>query len=192
MKPTITSLLISTLLLGAGLSAQAQGTTTPPPPEPPMHQMGHGGPMKGHWGRMDPAKMEAMHAKHMAELKTRLKITPAQESAWTTFSAAMKPPVRADRKDDRPDRAEMDKLTLPQRIDKMRELRAKHAAERQTAMEQRENAAKTFYAGLNDEQKKVMDAEHSRMAKAMEHMRGRRHGDGHKAPPAAPAAPASR
>ena len=186
MKPQFPSLLLGALMLGAGFSAIAQNAP-PPPPEAPMH---HKGPM-GHGGRMDPAKIEAMHTKHMAELKTKLKITPAQEAAWTTFSAAMKPPTgMVERKGDRPERAAMDKLTMPERIDKMREFRAKHAAERQAAMEQRENAAKTFYGSLNDEQKKVMDTEHSRMARAMEHMRDRRHGDGRKAPPAPPVPPA--
>lgn len=140
--------------------------------------MHHMGPM-GH-GRMDPAKMEAMHAKHLADLKARLKITPAQEGAWTAFSGAMKPPTRGM---DHPDRAALDKLSTPERIDKMRELRAKHHADRQAAMDQRDQAVKTFYATLTDEQKKVMDAEHARMDKATERMHdGRHHGDDKKPP----------
>lgn len=47
----------------------------------------------GRMGRMDPAKMEQMVARRAADLKAKLKITPAQESAWTSFTAAMKPPA---------------------------------------------------------------------------------------------------
>lgn len=185
MKPHSLKILLSALIAGAGFAALAQ--TPPPPPEPPMH---HGGAMGHHMGRMDPAKMQAMHAKHMAEFKARLKITPAQEASWNSFSDAMKPPAKPM---DRPDHAALDKLTTPERIDKMREFRAKHMAERQAAMEQRENAIKTFYASLSDEQKKVMDAEHQRMKKAMEKMREHR-GEPKKppTPPTPPAAPAGK
>ena len=193
MKPVFPSFLatttLSALLMGAGFAAQAQNAP-PPPAAPgasasaagdraPVHHMGHG-------SRMDPTKMDAMRAKHLADLKGRLKITPAQEGAWTTFTSAMKPPARTM---DHPDRAAMDKLTTPERIDKMRELRAKHHADRQAAMDQRDQAVKTFYATLTDEQKKVMDAEHARMRKEMERRHeGRR--DGSKMPPPPPAAPA--
>jgi hypothetical protein len=190
MKPVFPSLLakttLSALLMGAGFSALAQ--TPPPPPPPgdhaPMHHMG---PM-GH-GRMDPAKMEAMHTKHLADLKTRLKITPAQEGAWTTFTGAMKPPAQTM---DHPDHGAMDKLSMPERIDKMREFRAKHHADRQAAMDQRDQAAKTFYATLTDAQKKTMDAEHTRMGKEMERMRDGHHKDGKKAPPPPAAAAAAK
>lgn len=192
MKPVFHSLLakttLSALLIGAGFSTLAQNA---PPPAPadhmPMHQMGPMGKNMGH-GRMDPAKMEAMHAKHLADLKTRLKITPAQEGAWNTFTAAMKPPARTM---EHPDRAAMDKLTTPERIDKMREWRNKQHAEHQAAMDQRDQAVKTFYGTLTDEQKKVMDAEHARMGKEMERMRDGHRMDGKKAPAAPPAAPAA-
>jgi len=178
MKPVFPTLLVSALLMGAGFAATAQ--TTPPPAapadHPAMHQMGHG-------GHMDRARMEAMHAKHLAELKAKLKITASQEGAWTTFTDAMKPPAHTmQRPDHAAMRAEMDKLTTPERIDKMREMHAKHQADRQAAMDQRGQAVKTFYASLSDEQKKVFDAEHARMAKQMEHMREGHHKDGKKAP----------
>jgi periplasmic protein CpxP/Spy len=61
----------------------------------------------------------------------------------------------------------MDKLTTPQRIDKMREMRT----QRMAAMDKRMDATKTFYAALSPEQQKTFDAEHK--------MRGGRHGGGH-------------
>jgi protein CpxP len=191
MKTGMKSLLIAGLLANAALIAQAQ--TTPAAAAPPMapassakmahgmhHEGGMHGGMKGDMkgsmqGRMDPAKMQAMVAKHLAELKTKLKITAAQEGAWGTFTEAMKPP--AGMTPARPDRAEIDKLPLPERIDKMRALRAQHMSDRQANMEKREDAAKAFYATLNADQKKTMDAEHSKMM----HRWGdrMRHGMGH-------------
>ena len=66
---------------------------------------------------MDPAKMQSWMDKRNASLKAVLKLTAAQEGAWTTYTAAMTPPVGM--MGTRPDRAEMEKLTTPERIDKM-------------------------------------------------------------------------
>jgi protein CpxP len=55
-------------------------------------------------------------------------------------------------------RAEMEKLSTPERIDKMKALRAQRDAE----MDKRATATKTFYAALTPEQQKVFDAQHMR------------------------------
>lgn len=119
-----------------------------------------GGMMEGHGGHMgmhgDPAKMQARMDKHHAELKAKLKLQPNQEAAWATFTAAMKPNFdKADRPDPKKMREEMDKLTTPQRIDKMQGLMEK----RQGEMKKRAEAVKTFYAQLNAEQQKTFDKE---------------------------------
>ena len=111
-------------------------------------------------GRHDPAKMQAMIAKHQAELKAKLKITPAQEGAWTSYTAAMQPPAHARPTPEQ--RAEFDKLTTPQRIDKMKEMRTQRMAEMNAAMDKRGEATKTFYAVLSPEQQKTFDAEHKK------------------------------
>lgn len=152
MKKRILSVLMAGLLSSAALVAFAQADDM-------------GGHMQHH--PMDPAKMEQMHARHLAELKAKLKITPEQESAWNTFSSAMKPPTDAMK---RPDMAELDKLSTPERLDKMQALRKQHMAAMDSAMEQRDQATKTFYAALNAEQKKIFDNEHARHAKKMHHM----------------------
>lgn len=95
--------------------------------------------------------MAQRHAKHQAELKGQLKLTAAQEPAWTAFTTAMQPterPARLDRQD-------MEKLTTPERIDRMRAMRAQHAAE----SDRRGEATKTFYATLTPEQKKTFDTQ---------------------------------
>lgn len=94
---------------------------------------------------------QAHRAQRLAGLKDQLKLTPAQEPAWTTFAAAMQPgerPARLDRKD-------MDQLTTPERIDRMRALRAQHAAE----ADRRGEATKAFYATLTPEQQKTFDTQ---------------------------------
>jgi len=132
-------------------------------------------------GRHDPAKMQAYLSKREAAMKAKLKITPAQEGAWTAFTAAMQPPtsIGAD-KDVRPaseQRAELDKLTTPQRIDKMREIRSQRMTAMMALMDKRGEAAKTFYAALNPEQQKVFDAEHMMRGGFDGHGRGGHHGD---------------
>jgi len=107
---------------------------------------------------------QAHQAKRMAALKDQLKLTAAQEPAWATFSTALQPGERTARLD----RKDLDKLTTPERIDRMRALRAQHAAE----ADRRGEATKAFYATLTPEQQKTFDA------KASRHHRGGPHGDG--------------
>ena len=118
MKSVFKPVLIATLLATAGFAAFSQS---------PMRgdcgdMMGAGGPMQQgmrqeRMGKMDPAKMQSWMDKRNASLKAVLKLTAAQEGAWTTYTAAMKPPVGM--MGTRPDRAEMDKLTTPERIDRV-------------------------------------------------------------------------
>lgn len=177
MKSGFKSLILAGMLASAGFASFAQtAATTTPDARPPMAGassahgggMGHGDRMGMRGHHMDPAKMQAMVAKHQTELKAKLKIGADQEGAWTTFTAAMKPPSGwTDHK--RPDRAEMDKLTTPERIDKMHAMRAQHMADMTATMDKRDEATKTFYAVLNADQKKTFDAEHARMGR---HHRG--------------------
>jgi hypothetical protein len=168
MKTVLKSFLLSSLLATAGLSAYAQSPMSMGDHGPMMHE---GGMMhRGGHGRMDPAKMEAMVSKHLAELKTQLKITAAQEGAWTTFTSVMKPPAMAMAK--RPDHSEMDKLSTPDRIDKMSALRKQHMAEMQVTMDKRDEAVKALYTTLSAEQKKTFDAAHAKMRARFEKRRG--------------------
>jgi periplasmic protein CpxP/Spy len=153
MKTSFKTLTMATLLAAAGLTAYAADTSTAP--AAPMD----GSHAKEHGRRMDPAKMEAMHAKRSAELKAKLKITPQQEGAWNDFVAAMKPPARDAA--NRPDRAALEKMTTPERLEKMKAMRTQHMSEMNAAMEKRDAATKTFYAALTPDQQKVFDAAHT-------------------------------
>ena len=157
---TLKSLVLAGLLATLGASAMAQGAPAAPPAGPAVagKPADHHG---DHMGRHDPAKMQAMMAKHQAELKAKLKITPAQEGAWTSYTAAMQPPVHGARQTPE-QRAEFDKLTAPERIDKMRAMRTQRMTDMSAAMDKRGDATKTFYAALTPEQKKVFDTEHKK------------------------------
>ena len=155
--------VLAGLLAAASAGALAEGPTTPAP----AAQSNAAGPQAGHrmTGRHDPAQMQAWMAKRQAEMKAKLKITPAQEGAWTAFTAAMQPPARM-RGGERPmaaQRAELDKLTAPERIDKMKALRTQRMSEMNAEMDQRGDATKAFYAALSPEQQTVFDAEHRKM-----------------------------
>jgi protein CpxP len=162
-------LLVAGLLASMGLAAMAQ---TPPPEAKggPMATQGVGHPMHG--DKVDPAKMEARHNEHLAKLKAKLKLTAAQEPAWTSFTATMKPPMHSKAEHDAM-QADMAKLTTPERIDKMQA----HKAERDADMSQRAEATKAFYAQLSAEQKKVFDTETARHMHAPHGDMG--HGMGH-------------
>lgn len=141
-------LLIASLLAAAGVSAQAQ----------PMGGGPQSGPMMGHHHRMDPARMQQAMAQRQADLKAKLKLTPAQEGAWSAYTASMQPPAdmatRMDPETRRKLHEEMAALSTPQRIDRMNAMKAQRDAE----MAKRHDATKTFYAALTPEQQKVFDA----------------------------------
>lgn len=154
-------LLLTGLIATFAAAAMAQTTPAPAPEGKPA--------MQHRMGKHDPAKMKEFIAKRQAELKQKLAITPAQESAWTAWTAALQPPAT---RPERPNREEIAKLTTPERIEKMRTQRA----QRQSLMDKRADATNTFYATLSAEQKKVFDAETVRFAGGGRHGG---HGGGH-------------
>ena len=176
---SINVLLLAGIMATAALAATAQ-TVTPAAPAAsatPTYPGGHHG---DRMGRHDPAQMQARMAKHQADLKAQLKLTPAQEGAWSAFSASMQPPAHGARMTQE-QRAEMDKLTTPERIDKMRAMRSQHMAEMNASMDKRGEATKTFYAALDADQKKVFDSQRigNGPMNGMRGQGGMGHGSGH-------------
>ena len=137
----------------------------------------HGDMRHERMGKMDPAKMQARMDQRAAALKTQLKLTQAQEGAWTTFSTAMKP--TGAMLANRPDREQLAKLSTPERIDTMQALHSKRMTDMTSAMTQRGEATKVFYAVLTPEQKKVFDASTTRHFGRDGRMGGQR---GHQGP----------
>ncbi len=74
------------------------------------------------------------------------------EGAWTTFKMAMTPPAVLP---DMPRHEEFEKMTTPERIDRLHSLRVQRAQH----MDTREVATKAFYATLTPSQRKVFDLE---------------------------------
>lgn len=158
MKTNLKISLVAGLMLAAGLaySQAPMGGGQCDMTGPHGYMQGQGKNHRG-MGKMDPAKMQArMDARHAA-LKAQLKLTPAQEEAWTTYVANHKP--AAGMKGMAAAMPDLAKLTTPERIDKMKELRTQHMGEMTAAMDKRAEATKTFYAVLTPEQQKVFDAQ---------------------------------
>ena len=167
----LSRIILAGLLASAGTAAMSQAPITPL--AAPM-AAGRNGGLSEHMSRHDPAKMQAWRAKRQADIKAKLNITPAQEGAWTTFIAAMQPPARGARPTAE-QRAEFEKLTTPERIDKMRDMRSQRMSGMTTAMDKRGEATKVFYAALAPAQQKVFDSEHANRG----HHGGGRGGYGH-------------
>lgn len=167
------SLLGSAALASSGAFAQAPAAPTAPTAA--TAQADHGGRKADH-KRMDPAqrmqRMQEHRAKRMAELKTKLKITSAQEGAWSSFTGATQPP--AGPRPQRMDRAEFAKLTTPQRIERMQA----RQAERSAMFAKRADATKTFYAALTPDQQKTFDAETAHFGRGGHGPHGGRWGHG--------------
>ena len=159
MKQSHKHLIAAGLLAGLAFASGAQTQPAAPGAGPTP------GATREHHGPFDAARMQEHTARRQAQLKQKLQVTPAQEGAWSAYTAAMQPPANFRR----PERGEFDKLTTPERIDRMRAMRAARAAE----MDKRADATKAFYAALSPEQKKIFDAE----AGPRQHAR---HGHGHR------------
>ena len=149
MRHNFRTIVLTGLLATAGIGSAIAQTTPAPAPQTAPSANPQGGP----GGRMDPARREARMQKHFAEMKAKLRITAEQEGNWNTFVASMRPP-EGGMKGQRPDRAEFARLTTPQRIDKMREMRARHQAE----SDRRGESIKAFYATLTPAQQQTFDA----------------------------------
>lgn len=148
LKP-LHSLLLAGLLASVSVIATAQQTAPPTPG--PANAAAH----NEHRMHHDPGQRQAFMAKRQTELKEKLKITPAQESAWATYSASSQQPAGASW---RVDRAELAKLPTPERIDKMRALRTQRMTEMNAYLDKRGDATKALYAALSPEQQKLLDA----------------------------------
>jgi periplasmic protein CpxP/Spy len=87
--------------------------------------------------------------KHQERLHTILQLSSTQENAWKSYQAQIKPQDKAEH----PDMAELSKLNTLQRLDKMEAW----DKERDTRQAERAKAVRSFYAQLNDAQKKAFD-----------------------------------
>ena len=136
--------MISGFIAAAALSSAVYAA--PPAPE-------QGGPDRG--------GMQGMHQDHQggdfkeriarrqAALHDKLKLTGNQEAAWKTYIAAATPPAPPAR----PDRAQWEKMSAPERMEKMMTM----MKEREGHMATHLAAMKTFYATLSPLQQQIFN-----------------------------------
>jgi periplasmic protein CpxP/Spy len=111
------------------------------------------GPMGASFGGhgRSPEKIAQHFEKRQSDLHDKLKLNASQEGAWKTYVARIKP----QEPQQRPDRAEMEKLPAPERMERMYGF----MQENEKRMADRIAATKEFYAVLTPEQKKIFDEE---------------------------------
>ena len=100
--------------------------------------------------RGQPADFAQFHAERNERLKTILQLQPQQEAAWEQYVKATTPAPRAERQ---APRADLRKLTTPERLDLAQKMRKEHTAH----AEQRDQATRSFYNSLNPSQQKAFD-----------------------------------
>jgi len=159
------SIAAAALLAACGIAAQAQ---TPPPPPPGAPHMQQGG-QEMHQRMQE--RMQQHMQRRMERFKRILQIAPNQESAWNTWTAAMRPNPAAMEQRHRM-HEEFARMSTPERLDRMRQMRAQRGAE----MDRRADATKAFYAQLTAPQQKAFD---EISLKFMHGKHGRGHGEHH-------------
>ncbi|WP_287882021.1 Spy/CpxP family protein refolding chaperone [Aquitalea sp.] len=149
--------LIKSLLI-VGLLGGAAATT--------VHAMGKGDDcpmgdkgMSAHMWQMDPAKRQAMMEQHLQMLHDRLKIQPAQETAWKAYVDAMKSAQAPAMPMAKPD------ATLPEQMDGRVKMMQQHL----DMMQKHVAATKALYQKLSPEQQKQFDQEARHMRDGMQH-----------------------
>lgn len=158
-------------LAGSTLAVQAQEARNATTSEK-QAQEGHGhkhghkhgtlhGAKHGNWAERQAQRTQKLH--------DALKLTPAQEGAWASYSTAIKPAAKAPRGE----RGAWKTMAAPERMEK----RLAMARQRVEMMEARLAATSAFYATLSPEQKKLFDENSMRRAGHRHH--GMKHGMKH-------------
>lgn len=110
---------------------------------------------EAHQMQQDEAGWQGRRAAHLTALKEKLKLTAGQEAAWQTYIAATQPEPRRQGMDRKAMRESFEKLSTPERLDRMQAM----SEMRRARMAKWVEATKAFYAQLSPEQQRVFDAE---------------------------------
>ena len=110
------------------------------------------------WGAGHERYGAARFEEHMGKLHDALKLTPAQEAAWTEFSSKVKPanmgkPRMDKSQSDKMDHEDWEGLSTPDRLDKILDNMKSH--EKQLA--EHAAAVRTFYGTLTANQQRIFD-----------------------------------
>jgi Spy/CpxP family protein refolding chaperone len=137
-----------TLLIGAAALALGAGSFSAYADKPGFDGKDGARMSSRDHGKFEEQRKERM-AKRQVELHDKLKLNATQEKAWATFTERMKPGARPAR----PDRAELAKLSAPERMERM----LARMQEGEKRMAGRIAATKEFYAVLTPEQQKTFN-----------------------------------
>ena len=151
--PWIGLVLATTVFASAGAALAQMGPGSMGNPPGPARMEGQ----REHAQQQRQARVQ----QHLADLQRQLQLQPQQEAAWSHFAQSMQPPANPPA---RPDRASWEKMTTPERIDRMQALHAEH----DVLMKQRAEATKALYAALSPEQQKTFDAHTARFMAGMQ------------------------
>ncbi|HUR88947.1 MAG TPA: Spy/CpxP family protein refolding chaperone [Ramlibacter sp.] len=156
------SIAAAAVLAACGLAAQAQTPAAPPMHDGKMHEQMHEHMQK---------RMQERSQRRMDSFKRILQITPNQDGAWNTWTAAMRPSHAAMQQRHHA-REEFARMSTPERIDRMRQMRAQRNAE----MDRRADATKALYAQLTPPQQKAFDEVSMKFLHRARGHRGGHHG----------------
>lgn len=161
MKLSSRSVIASTVLAACAAAAVAQAPTSPPAAAQPPAMMRDN---RAQHDQHMQERMQQRMQRRTERLRRILQITPQQENAFNGWITAMRPAAKQ-----RPNRDELARLSTPERIERMKQLRGARMAE----MDRRGEATKAFYAQLTPAQQKAFDEI------SMRFLRGGRGGGGH-------------
>lgn len=152
LATVLAAALASTSLLSVAQTAPAAPSATPAASTAPTtpaagEQARQAGKGERH------ARMAERHQQRLDQLKTRLQLTPQQESAWLAFVARTGPQGHGQPRAERGERPDFASMTTPQRIERMKAWQA----ERQASQQQRMEATLSFYQALTPAQQQVFD-----------------------------------
>ena len=148
-RPWLSAAVLALVCSASWAQSVHPGPASADAPMPHPSQRAQPGSHPGMHERMR-ERMSERHAKALEKLKSSLQLQADQAVAWNNFAQAMQPPSQAP---GRPDPATLEKLTTPERIERMQAFEA----QRDANMQKRQQATQTYYAGLQPEQKKVFD-----------------------------------
>lgn len=170
--------------LSAPVPAQSAAVTSEAAPAKPAKPGHPRAEHKKHDSAERLARMQKHRAERQAKLKDTLKLSAAQEAAWTQYISATQP-AAPEAGQPRAERVDIRTLTTPERLDHMQARQAAH----QARFAQHAQATKQFYAQLTPEQQKSFDADSIKRPHRAKH-RGHETHRGHEGGKPASATPA--
>lgn len=146
-------LIAGTAMLGLSASCLAAGDYPPAPSDDAYQNCQCPPPRHKGWkhGEFGPEAKQ----KRLQKLHDSLNLSASQEKAWDDYVAVVNKHHGPRGERPRPPREEFEKMTAPERLEKLLEGMKRHEA----YLQEKLDATKAFYAELNSSQKEIFDKE---------------------------------